>query len=160
MILPDDVPRSLFRYNGGPGKILSELPEKLRRRVVKTLNILHKNKISGLTYSMKGNLLRTVALFHLHEDEAMSLTETIELLHWYLNKLSSGGYSMRAVCEDCNSELSHGAQLGGKCPYTMCPSHKKWAEVIDGYKIPKSLTEGALPVPPRTDAANSWAQKG
>lgn len=162
-IIPDDIPTSLFEYNGGPVRIITELPENFHRRVIKTLEDLYVNGIYAVEYG-NGLIVFTDDNNKSSSKDAGMLCKdffpTIDLFHWYLNKQNSKCPGMHAVCEDCGSELSSGAQLGDRCPYKDCPSHGKWTEIHEGHVSHENLVQRASMGIPRTGDANSWAQKG
>lgn len=139
------------------GTIVEHLPGKLRARVADALKILCDNDV----YALKHDNEEGVLLFQdgrayacepiqkfLTKDFVEPLEETVYLLGWYIiPHIHSTIIPWRAdgcfVCRDCGGEQKF--YNNNRCISPECPSHKKWAEVIDGYVPPKD-TNHAVPV--------------
>lgn len=148
---------------------IKRLPPKLRDRTAKALETLQEKSVTKLAYDKEQGLRLSVndAWYpcesvpgFLLKDFIPEIITTVDLLYWYSNQVNSRKFGGQLICPDCDSEQSNGAQFGDKCQYSICPSHKKWAEVIDGYIPPDDLVKKAFMGIPRTGYANSWAQKG
>ena len=166
LIIGNDTSGSLVLHNGSYVGTIRRFRKKLSDRVVGVLDILRKSNVSGLKYDKQQGLVLSkdgqgylcdlsLVPSILAKEDVQPLIDTISLLHWYLEPHihyphPGGIYGAEPICRDCGySQLMYDDD---KCSSPVCPSHKKWAEVIDGYEPPAHLFGRAFIVLPNIES--------
>lgn len=150
IIVQKKILNSFILRSKDSGMITEHLPEKLRDRVADALKILCDNDVNALEYDNEAGVLllqdgRPFAFDpapeFLTRDFVRSLADTMYLLAWFIGPHISppspwqeGGWFL------CNNCGRHQVFFNNnKCLAPECSSHKKWAEVIDGYVPPENV---------------------
>lgn len=170
LIASNKIPNSLIIYEGDPAGFVEDLPQKLRDRAIDALDNLCKNGIYALEYDKEQGLVLLqngryyscdLAPDFLPKEFLKPLVETIQSLHWYIGPHIyppvPGRVDGGLLCRDCGAVQM--LYNNNKCQSSICPSHEKWKQVMDGYEPQKNLVQRAFAGIPRTGDANSWAQK-
>lgn len=176
-ILPDNTRRSLFRWNNGPGRIIDELPEKISQRITKSLNRLKEDGVKEV--SCDGDYVKLInnrgqcdryfidmapSFWPMFKDFMKETIEVTSLLHWFLGRHNYSNDEARLggeiFCSDCHAVQPQGVKITDRCYSEICPSHKKWVEVLGDLIPPNDLVKKAFMGLPRNGDANSWAMKG
>lgn len=132
---------STIEYNKIARGTVGDLPGKLSRRITEVIEPLRSNGVYLLEYKKERIILTSKDRDYVGNTILPPLKKAIQLLAWYLIshivEMTPGVLGGEHRCTECNT-----AQLldtDDKCQFTGCPSHKKWAEVIDDYESPKDV---------------------
>lgn len=155
-IIANNVANSPITYNGENRGPIKELPEKLRLRVIEVARDLNNTDVGEiqvteeciiLSHEGKKIGISTDQKF-LKPKSVVPFIEAMNLLHWYLGPhiygKNPGTVGGQDGCHDCHCTQPGGIPHSHYCAYAHCPSHAKWAEIIDGYEPPVNPNEGAL----------------
>lgn len=177
LIIASNVANSPLVLNKEGRGSVSKLPDKLRTKVLELISILNEMGVSEIEYNNEGHFVltrnsRNYAVVpcpdFLKGVSVTQLTETTQLLHWYLGEHMRaehpGSLGSPVICCDCGFTQMRGEPFHEYCDFTACPSHAKWAEVIEGYKPLKPSQEGtsalAIQRALLDGTPNGWILKG
>lgn len=141
-----NVSNSLLVFNGGE-KSIAELPQKLRKNVMKMLYILRNHHIPEVGFDGKATHFKTKFFVdYIHDFPFLRFwrlcMETTQLLDWYLSQHFRTEKD-KIFCCDCGKQQIK-EYLGEQCQSIPCPSHEKWEMVDECYVTPIKMLEKAL----------------
>jgi len=187
LIIANDVGNSVIKWNEDNCGVINGLPQKLRDKVMQQVVTLHDRRVSIVEYEEHHFVLaRDMQNYtgipypeFLKDISTTILIETIQLLYWYvaphLRARDPDLLGTTLICCECGLTQRKGSGHHAYCEFVGCPSHAKWAQVIDGYECPKLFRDDGLAnvvqkflnnkqqsstESPQADDANKWIQKG